>query len=295
MINFNLKDSRNSVTFHVVIFAVVTAIIYFFRLLGDNMPVFGSIVTTVAGLLSVATGIYALRRLGLDSLHGKSVLVLVIANFLWVVADLTWLTVNKLALVSFSDILWLAAYPLFFFGILFGIQAFVGNIFKSKIRLVVAGILTVVLGGLYLYFFPLSWNPEMTDVENMVSIGYVLGDLFLILPLILLVCISFGERFSLSWVLIGLSLIFTLVDDMSYVFNPDGYFAGSLVDLVRFAAYILYAISFIYMRNSVEIVPAPVQKMPDAPVEQKQPLPLAEENIVQKKKIKKNKKPKKRK
>lgn len=246
----DLWNSKNIFSFEVVMFIVSAALVYFFRLFGDHMNTFGSVITTVSGLIAVAAGVYALKHLGLKSLHGKSILMLTVANFIWVIADLSWVTVNGLAVVSFSDILWIIGYPLFFFGILFGIQAFVGNIFKSKMRVVAAAVLILLFGVIYFSVFHLEWNPSKSDVENLVSVGYVLGDMFLIMPLIMLICISFGEVFSFSWFIIGISMLLTLIDDMAYNFNPDGHVTGSPIDLIRFSAYLLMAIAFIFVKRS---------------------------------------------
>ncbi|MFH2020614.1 MAG: hypothetical protein ABIJ34_04320 [archaeon] len=246
-------ENSKKYTLFIIIYAILIACIYIFRVGGEKyFEPLTNIVNLVTGLITLVFGYLAIRYFGMKTLQGKSILVLSASVFIWLLADMLWSIIFGDAIVSFADVLYLMGYPLMFLGVYYGILIVKEDFFSDRKRVLLVLGAIVLCGLLYFKFFPLAWDPESSAVVNIVTSGYVLADMLLIIPVILLVALVIGGSFSYPWILIGVAVFLDIIGDFYYNLNSATYSKGDLVDVVWYLGYLLFAIAFIHMKANAE-------------------------------------------
>src|SRR5260370_22452076 len=103
-------------------FFFVSLGIYWLRIGGVYYPWLRDSVYVATSLLSVVSGIFALRLYGFQGARAKTLLFLTIGMACWFIGEVIWnyyeLILNIKPFPSIGDMFYLLAYPLVFFGLL---------------------------------------------------------------------------------------------------------------------------------------------------------------------------------
>ena len=146
---------------------VIISLIFIFKPGGEKaFSTFNNIITVIIPLIVVIVGLSLTKLVGVKSLQGKAILFLIIGFLCWGLADTYWIFAGQ-ELVSFADALYLAGYLFLLIGVFNGIRLSDPGLFKNTKKLSLLLLVLVVLIGAYLYFYPLSWNYEISFLENL--------------------------------------------------------------------------------------------------------------------------------
>ena len=234
---------------------VIVTLIYIFEPGGETILKATANLTTVAlPLTAVALGTYLVKTLGTKSLQGKAILFITMGFVSWTIAEILWIIYEQ-AVVSFADIFYLLFYPLLVIGILYGIKMSDPNIFKEKKRILILSLVTIAIIASYLYFFPLSWDPEISFIENLVTGGYVIADMLLIIPLVFLCYSLLSGTLSIGWIIFAGGIVTMLIADLWYALNYEIYTSGKqYIDLVWYLSYFFFIYALIQFKRAQEQV-----------------------------------------
>ncbi len=203
-------------------------------------------INIITVLIAIGAGALCLRYFGVRNYQGRSVLALTSTNALWLIADMVW-TYSGDALVSWADVLYLAGYPLIMAGIFFGIKTFNPEFTHERRKIAILAAVSIIVSAVYLFVFPLSWDPELTPLENALVAGYVVADIVILVPTVFLVSQVLSGFFSRPWTLIAAATIMNIAADIYYNLNYDTYTGGDLIDVVWYFAYLTYAAAFLLL------------------------------------------------
>jgi len=208
-----------------------------------------SIIAIVIPFIAVIVGILLIRALGVRSLQGKAALFLTLGFFSWGLADTIWTFMGQ-ETVSAADIFYFLGYILLMIGIFFGLKLSNPDLFKNfrKTSLLTGIIIILMLA--YFYFYPFSWDPGVSFLENLTTAGYLIMDLLLVIPLVFLVYSLLSGALSLAWLFIGLGVISTLIADLWYAKNYQSYAAGDPIDLFWYLGYFFFVYALVHFRRA---------------------------------------------
>jgi hypothetical protein len=229
---------------------VILSLIHFLKP-GNNeaYSTFLDIITTVIPFIAVVVGIFLIRTLGVRSLQGKAVLFLTSGFFFWGLADTIWTFIGQ-ETVSAADIFYFLGYILLMMGIFYGLKLSNPDLFKNfRKTLLLTGIIIVLMLA-YFYFYPFSWDPGISFLENLTTAGYLIMDLLLAIPLVFLVYSLLSGMLSSAWLFIGLGVISTLIADLWYAKNYQSYAAGDPIDLLWYLGYFLFIYALVHFRRA---------------------------------------------
>ncbi|OGM02919.1 hypothetical protein A3K72_02440, partial [Candidatus Woesearchaeota archaeon RBG_13_36_6] len=197
----------------------------------------------------VAIGAYLIKTLGTKSLQGKAILFITIGFVSWTIAEILWIIYQN-AIVSPADVFYLLSYPLLVIGILYGIKMSNPYIFKDKKRMLILSFIAIAVLGSYLYFFPLSWDHEITFVENIVTGGYVIADMLLLIPLVFLCYSLISGTLSIGWIIFAAGVVAMLIADLWYALNYELYTSGKqYIDLAWYLSYFFFIYALIQFKR----------------------------------------------
>ena len=230
-------------------FLIVT-LIYIFEPGGEEIfNILTYIITIGLPLLAVIQSACLIKIFGTKSLQGRAILFLTIAFFCWMVGEILW-AISGEAVVSFADIAYLLYYPFVMVSIFQGIMISTPDIFRNKKKIIFLILITVVAVGVYFYFFPFAWDFKISFIENLVTGGYVIADMLLVIPLIFLSYSLISGKLSLGWILIGLGIISTLIADLWYAQNYEIYASGKqFIDLLWYLMFFLVIYALVQFRR----------------------------------------------
>ena len=165
----------------------------------------------------------AVCRHGIQGLHGKSYLFLMLGLISWFSADLTLmyyyyaLGIEEQKLVSVTDGFWFAGYLFLAFHLLTVLRS-INSTIKPGVVIIVSSV--TVLFIIYNIVSLIS-SEFLTDVEFsafVVTVAYPILDLVLIIPsAIILVSLRKDYQHSIPWFLSSLSLLVNAIADDGYV------------------------------------------------------------------------------
>lgn len=210
------------------------------------------IIVSLVGFLSV-------KQIGLDNFLGKSILLLSLSIMFWSLGGTLWPLFPQLEF-SPSDGLWYLGYLLMYVGLSFAIQGSYKSFFEKKIKIFYSFLAIILFFFLYLRFFPISWDSTASDTQNLVTVGYILLDLFMIIPTILLFFSKWGKDLNMSWIIISFSLVINLLSDVLYNVFYDSTFMVGLIELTWFICYLAYPFAFLHMMQTKSISPVLTKK-----------------------------------
>ena len=238
-------DKTKKTIFWLVMYTLMLLAIFYFKMFFE---IFGNIIKIITPLITLYFGYKAYKFFGATSLQAKSALLITTCMGFFLIGDLYWIF-NDNAVISIADLFWFIGYAFFIAGITLGIKVVDSDFFKRGKNLIVAAILFAV-SGLYLKFFPLSWNTQAGFLENIVTYGYILLDVFLLFLTLLVLYVVYLIRTGNSakfWITIGIGNIFFLIADSIYALDYSNYAAGNISDVIWLWGYIAYAISFVLL------------------------------------------------
>ncbi len=206
--------------------------------------IFNRVITLLLPLMAILSGIYLLKTFSIKSLQGKAVLFFTISFLLYWIGDIIWMFYKE-AVVSPADIPYLLFYIPFMAAIICGIRMSNPDMFTDKRKIILLSLITLVIIVAYLIFFPFSWDSTVSFIENLVTVGYVLADLILIIPLAFLCYSLLSGALSSGWVLIFFGYALLIVGDLGYALNYSSYAAGNLIDLAWNTGFLLFTYAFI--------------------------------------------------
>ncbi len=255
-------EKIKKIVWFLIAYALIISVIHYFRIGGEQYDNIATVINIITLLITIYFGYSAVKYFGLKTMQGKSVLCIMISMVSWLIGDMIWL-VNENAIVSIADAFWLVAYPILGLAILYGIKTFSPDFFSQKKKLIVLGLILAVLVIIYFKFFPLSWDSEISIIENIVISGYIIVDLLLLMLIILLVLLVFSGFYSQAWIVIAIGITCTLTGDLYYAVNYESYSGGDLIDLAWYFGYLLYGLGFALMEwNAKKALRIMKRKMP---------------------------------
>jgi hypothetical protein len=242
-----VKQSRtiNWPLLGLIILFIIMIFFFAFKPGGEEVfNIFNRLITLLLPLMAILLGIYLLKVFSTKSLQGKAILFFTISFFLYWIGDIIWMFYKE-AVVSPADIFFLLFYIPFMVAIICGIRMSNPDTFTNKRKIIILSLITLVIIAAYLIFFPFSWDPAVSFIENLVTAGYVVGDLILIIPLVFLCYSLLSGALSFGWVLIFFGYALTIVGDLGYALNYSSYAAGNLIDLTWNTGFLLFIYAFI--------------------------------------------------
>jgi hypothetical protein len=214
--------------------------------------------------LSVVGGVYAIKTFGLVGLRAKIIILLTLGIIFWFLGEVVW---NWFVLIgispfpSIADAFYFLAYPFLFFGLLYEFK--LGDVTLKRINKSLLILLTAVgtlLGVIVIYFGVfLTYDPQVSILKNVFSMGYGIADLILVLLSTFLVVIIReykGGKLAIPWLyfLVGLGL--TLVPDIIFAMFNNMYDVNLgltlVMDIMWLLSYIFFSVTFFLFVKNIE-------------------------------------------
>jgi hypothetical protein len=245
-------EKKNVIFIGMAVYALLLVAAFATRPGGDDFGAVTNLYINIVTLsILIAAGIVALRYFGVRTTQGKSILMLVVAHFFWLLADVSWIYYDN-ALVSIADLFYFIGYPLILVGVFFGIKTLNPDFTKERKKIAIVAVLSVAVSAAYFWLVPIAWNPEETLLVNVLTAGYVVADIVILIPTLFLVSQVLSGLFSRPWILIAVANIINVSADIVYNLNYDTYTSGDILDIFWYFAYILYAMAFVMLRYDTE-------------------------------------------
>lgn len=212
------------------------------------------VVGICTGLISLGLALSSVFRLGWKS--GVGLICALIAAFFTVtiVADVIWFALAETQLVSPADILWYIGYAALFAAEVIGFRLLRTSDLMRR-RIIAAFILMALLAGtVYYRINPFLFSPELDIIGNLVTWGYVIAGLLLLIagiPLAFAVSRIRGYAL-LPWLLFLAGVAVYLVAETHYAVNYASYEAGSFIDMLWYFGYLLLGCSAFEFRRTSE-------------------------------------------
>lgn len=234
------------------LYFLVIAAIHLFGLGGESYGIIVTVISFLTPLFAIGAGISVVSLFGIRTATSKAVLWITAGIVLWLLGDISWSLLGEPE-VSIADIFWLVGYLPIFIGAFYGISAVKSGFLKEGKNIGIATVVTLLAGiPLVLLTKAFLWEPGLGFVDAVVSIGYVVADVFLLVPVVLIIVQAFTGLFSKPWIIVGLGTLIYLVGDILYVVNVETYEGGSLIDLWWYGGYLLFAAGFLLLRAKTE-------------------------------------------
>ena len=215
----------------------------------------------IAPLAALVSGIYAVRKFGMESLLGRTIFFFTLGYLLWFIGEIIW-TVDEIVLHieptgSIADIFYLAAYPLFIIGIL--AQKDLGLAFKDTRKNILGAIAIAILLAFTIYLYALAYNPSSPLQENVLFIAYGIADTVIIIGLAIMINLSMRYRagaLGKAWALLALGFAAQWVADLLLAFHDKSYdqsqWISRQIDYFWIAHYLLAAYAFYLQTKTVD-------------------------------------------
>jgi hypothetical protein len=241
-----------------VYFVIAAFSMFFIAPVRDNTNVNNSIYMSFTGFSALA-GILALKIIGAKGARGRALLTSVSATIAWFIGELiSVIEVTRDGFVTFpsvSDLFFLIGYIMFLVYLVHEIR--LSNItFHSLNKRIIAmsSLAALVAIGSFIFFASsLTYSGESSLWENITTIGYGVGDIFLIITsvfLIQLIWMYRGGKISSVWYFLLAGFILITIADYLYGIYFDLYEANSnpvtnIVNAVYIAGYGAIAIHYL--------------------------------------------------
>jgi hypothetical protein len=236
----------------IAIYAALITVSYALRLGGDPHFIdIVNIITFVTPVFMLVFGGIAIRYFGLGSLQGKGAFFITLASFTWLLGDVSWIFTSSI-ITTLGNILYLVGYPLYGIGILYGIIIASPDFFKDRKRLFFIGFIVAATLFVYLRFFPFTWDPQASLIDNFSISSYVIGDSLLIIMLIPLLSTIFEGAYSHAWILFCIGTLLNLFADIYYALKSATYQNGDMIDLLWYFATLCYAAGAVVLKHNAQ-------------------------------------------
>lgn len=251
--------------------AILTSLIFSLQIIFAYAPIFhnipklhnilGNIFICSLSILALIGSIKIYKSLPLNFPRERTGnLYLSIALFLFLLGDLLWLYseifLNNLTPIGgLPDLMWNLGY----IALIISMGYFISLSFRPS-KKVTALILLVglVIGGAILYFDVLEDLEENSfTLVHAIQDAYILYDTLLLFMVIYLIwpIIVLGNRFFISWVVLGLGITTRLIYDRIFAEMSDKgtYFTGHPVDVLYTTLYLTLVLSFYFKSKNLGV------------------------------------------
>lgn len=221
-----------------------------------------------SSLVAIIMGFKAHQMYG-GGKGSHSLIIFMTGIGVWLIGDIIWWYQNLttgITVPSIADFFYLLGYPLFFIAITNEILR-VHISWKSVNKAFMGGVLLMAL--LFITVFSyfsifLAYDKSYSIIQNIVTLGYGIGDIILIIMsffLLTLVNEYRGGKVSRCWLFLFLGFVVTLLADMLYaLYVPNFQKQASLLeafsDSLYVGGYLLWAAAFYYLREMIRGVQA---------------------------------------
>ncbi len=254
---------RRALTTLLVVFLVVS-ITYIWQALGHPHPLLTNTLFLVAPGLAVASGLFAMNTYKLPTGSGRVMTYLTLGLGCWFVGEVIFylfqFVFHTSPYPSLADAFYIAAYPLILVALIKEIKAHNFHWQQiNRLTLYMAGLFALALLFIVAYFgIFLAYKSGEPLLNNLVAMGYGVGDLVLLIPtfFILKVASDFrGGKLFYSWMMIFIALLFIMMGDILFAIFTDQYNAlqpaAALIDLTWTAGYLLFSYGLFYKSATV--------------------------------------------
>lgn len=164
---------------------------------------------------------------------------------------------------TIADYIWCAAYLPLFAGLFVMFMGYkksgfpMGNV---KVYSILAPVILIILSVvIYFLLIPIINDTETQTIEKVFYLFYPLGDLFIVIPTLILMYITslFGKGvISRPWKYLAIGFAFFTIADLlySYLSWQGVYESGSIIDIAWNAGYLLIGLSGLYQVELIESI-----------------------------------------
>lgn len=251
-------------TLLLALYFVITLPVFFLEPFGDSNSYYTQGLSLLSTAFVVVTGWLLLKTYGRGLrfpsllLFALSFSALLIANLIFNYSDFV---LHTYTYPSPADIFYLAYTLCIFLALMFEFRA-ADITWKniSKKVYIISGLFALGMIALFCWLTLFSaYSPDATLAENVVTIGYPVGDLLLVLGsfvLVLMIADYQGGKAAKVWLFIFLGLLATLAGDMLYAIFTDQYstHAGPLYAITQLSyisAYLFVTFAFVNLRSTL--------------------------------------------
>lgn len=248
--------------FFVFSFLALALLFYWTPLAGSYTEVARGLVFSSAPVLAFVTGIFAVKKQGLKTSRGKTLLILTLGIMCWMIGEGLW-TYYDIGLhvdpfPSIADLFYVLAYPLFFIGLLKAVCEQCVEFKKVSKVLLFSLFINSLLICLVVAYFGIyrAYTPENSFAENAFALGYGVGDLALIVVNFFVFFMAWEERAKAAtsaWFYFFCAIWMTLLGDILFaLFEVEHaekmwpYFQS--IDSIWILSYLYFAASFFEFR-----------------------------------------------
>lgn len=228
------------------VLAVVTTIFYGFLY---TQPWAESTALWISLLLPLIAIIYcfiALIRLGSEQKDIKAFVWIFIALVGWWIGDVIWSFLGEPD-ISLADPLYFVGYIAFFIAGYYGLMKVKDKDFlKDDWWKIALGVL--VLGVPLVWFtFVNWWEPGLGFIESLVTFGYVIADVFLLIPIVTVAVKALSGFKNKPWIILALSMLVYMIGDIWYVLTYDSFVSPSPIEISWTLGYLGFALALSYV------------------------------------------------
>ena len=249
---------------------LLIATAYLLQLRGMSHPQLTGTLFLFPPAIAVGSGLYAVSVYRLSSAHGRVLAYLTAGLSCWLIGEAIFYAFQFIFHInpfpSVADVFYIAAYPLLMFGLSKEITLH-GHDWRNlrgsnKLVVILISLLVACLAFIVCYFGVFrAYQPGASGLANSIAIGYGIGDLILLIPVLFIMkmVLDFrGGQLFYSWLLILIALFFVMAGDILFaVFNKQYQAlepAYSLIDLAWVAGYLSFAYSFFFTAETIRTV-----------------------------------------
>ncbi len=123
---------------------------------------------------------------------------------------------------------------------------------KNTKNVLVLFSLIIILIITYFSFMKIEWSSEVSFIENLATIGYVIADFILLVPCVGLILMLFNGKYKRAWLFFTIGVLLFVIGDTLYAINYEGFESGSYIDLFWFYSYLAFALGLFCMKKTAE-------------------------------------------
>jgi len=245
----------NKIAIFLFLFFIGTVGIFTFRPLGATNDLLEQSMYCLAAFIATTSAFLALRTYGKGP-RFRSLLCLTLGLLCWFIADVTFIyfdfIVRNLPYPSIADCFYLIAYLLLAIGLIF--EVFLSDVSWKKMDkkvYLISGLFTAIMLTTFSFLtVSSSYSPTVSFWENVVTIGYTVGDLILSLAGFFILVIAWeyrGGKVSKVWISIFLGFLITMIADLIYAKFTDEF--AKHIGLIYSLSQYCYILGYLFIAN----------------------------------------------
>ncbi|MEM3373981.1 MAG: hypothetical protein QXE31_02050 [Candidatus Woesearchaeota archaeon] len=233
------------------IFAIFLFLVVDLKIGGSFFPIILNIINFSTHIIAIFFGIRAFNYFKINTHQGKVSFFITASIITWFIGEIIW-QINENAVVSIADFFYMSGYFFMTIALFLGLNLVNSDFFKSKKNLVILLLSIGLISYLYFSIIPVNWSKGFSLLENLVTIGYVFADLFILIPCIALILSVWSGKYKQSWIFILIGVCLFIIGDSLYAINYNTYTKGSIVDLTWYYAYLFFALGLYCLRKTAK-------------------------------------------